>query len=137
MSETAPAQAFAAKLRLQAFAGTALTGAAFAVLPFLADFQKPVSRLLWLGLAFSGAAALALSAYLLFDAMLFRLFASYENEAAGGIAVDRFLARAGLRKLPQTNRSLAERMSGTARLMNFQRAAVLVFAALFVSIILT
>ncbi len=137
MSEIAPAQAFAAKLRLQAFVAIALTGAAFAVLPFLADFQKPASRLLWLGLAASGAAALALSAYLLFDAMLFRLMASYENETAGGVAVDRFLSRAGLRAYPQTSRTLAERMAGTARLLMFQRAALLVFAALFVSIVLT
>ena len=133
MSEIAPAQTFAAKLRVHAYAGTALVGAVFIGLPVLVSFQKPFSLLLWTGFASAGAAALALSAYLLFDAMLFRLFDSYENEDAGGIAVDRFLARAGLRKLPQTNRSLAERMSGTARLMNFQRAALLVFLALFVS----
>ena len=89
--------------------------------------------MLWFGFVMTGAAALALSAYLLFDAMLFRLLSSCENEAAGGIAVDRFLARAGLRKLPQTNRSLDERMAGTARLLNFQRATLLVFLALFVS----
>jgi hypothetical protein len=74
-----------------------------------------------------------LSLYLLFDAVLFRLMASYENEAAGGIAVDRFLARAGLRTLPETNRPLAERMAGTARMLNLQRAALLVFLLLFVS----
>jgi hypothetical protein len=128
-----PAEAFAAKLRVHALAGIALVGAALFGLPVFVDFQKPLSLLFWSGFVLSAAAALALSLYLLFDAMLFRLMASYDNEAAGGIAIDRFLARAGLRKLPETNRALAERMAGTARILNFQRAALLVFLAHFVS----
>lgn len=124
---------FAAKLRVNALAGIALVGAGLFGVPVFVDFQKPISLFLWSGLALGAAAALALSVYLLFDALLFRLLASYENEEAGCIAVDRFLARAGLRKLPKESRPLAARMAGTARLLNFQRAALLVFLALFVS----
>ena len=127
------AEAFAAKLRLNGLAGIALLTAALISLPNYADFQKSFGFLLWSGFALSAAAALALSLYLLFDALLFRLVASYENEAAGGIAVDRFLARVGLRKLPETSRPLEERIAGTSRLLNYQRAALLVFLALFVS----
>jgi hypothetical protein len=127
------AETFATKLRVNAFAGIALVGASFFGLPMFVDFQNPVSHLIWFGLALTAAGALALSVHLLFDAMLFRLLCSYENEDAGGIAVDRFLARAGLRKLPETSRTLEERITGTSRLLNFQRAALLVFLALFVS----
>jgi hypothetical protein len=133
MNENAAAQTFAAKLRMNAIGAIALTGAVFLGLPFIVDFQKPLSVLLWLGMAAAAASVIALSLYLLFDAMLFRLLASYENEDSGGIAIDRFLSRTGLRKLPETNRALAERMAGTARLLSFQRAALLVFLALFVS----
>ncbi len=126
------AAAFAAKLRISALAGIALVGAVFFGLPVFAGFQKPASLLLWSGFALAAAAALALSIYILFDAMLFRLLASYEIEEAGCIAVDRFLARAGLRKLPEENRTLAARIAGTARLLNYQHAALLVFLALFV-----
>jgi hypothetical protein len=133
MSGNPTAQAFAAELRVNAFAAIALAGAALLALPILVDFQKPLHLLLWIGVAAAGAASIALSLYLLFDAMLFRLTASYENEAAGGIAIDLFLSRAGLRKLPDTSRTLAERMAGTKRILNFQRAALLVFLALFVS----
>jgi hypothetical protein len=133
MSENPMAQSFATKLRINAYAAIALAGAALMALPILADFQKPVHILLWIGFVSAGAAALGLSLYLLFDAMLFSLLASYENEAAGGMAVDRFLSRTRLRKLPETNRCLEERMAGSSRLMNFQRAALLVFLALFVS----
>ena len=126
------AQAFAAKLRVNALAGMALVGAVFFGLPVFVDFQTPESLFLWSCLALAAAAALALSLYLWFDAMLFRLLASYKNEDAGCIAVDRFLARAGLRKLPEESRTLEARMAGTARILNYQRAALLVFLALFV-----
>jgi hypothetical protein len=133
MNENAAAQTFAARLRVNAFLSIALVGAVFLGVPLFTDFQKPFSLVLWPGLMLAGAAALALSLYLLFDAMLFRLMSSYENDESGGIAIDRFISRTGLRKLPETNRTLAERMEGTARLLLFQRAALLVFLALFVS----
>jgi hypothetical protein len=133
MNGNAAALAFAVKLRIHVFGALALLGAAFVSLPYAADFQSPLSRLIWMGMIMAAAASLALSLYLLFDAILFRLLASYENEAAGGIAVDRFLARAGLRPLPEVSRTLSERMVGTARILNFQRAALLVFLMLFVS----
>jgi hypothetical protein len=127
------AGAFAAKLRLNAMAGIALVGAVFFGLPVFVDFQKPPGLPLWAGLVIAATAVLALSHYLLFDAMLFRLLASHENETAGGMAVDHFLSRAGLRKMPESNRSVDERMGGASRLLNFQRAALLVFLAVFVS----
>jgi hypothetical protein len=133
MSGNPVAQAYAAQLRVNAYAAIALTGAALLALPVLVDFQKPLHLLLWIGFAAAGAASIALSLYLLFDAMLFRLMASYDNEAAGGIAIDRFLARTSLRQLPETSRTLAERIAGTKRILNFQRAALLVFLALLVS----
>ncbi len=126
------AEALATKLSVNSFAGIALIGAVYIGLPIFVDIQKAISLLMWVGLVLTGAAALALSIHLLFDALLFRLFASYESEDAGGVAVDRFLVRAGLRKQPDSNRTLAERMAGTTRLLNFQRAALLVFLALFV-----
>jgi hypothetical protein len=132
MSENPAARAFAVKLSVNALAGIVLVGAMFLCLSIFADFQRPVSLLLWIGLILSTAAALVLSLHILFDAMLFRLLASYENEDAGGIAVDRFLSRTGLRPMPETKRSLMERMAGTARLLNFQHAALLVFLAFFV-----
>jgi hypothetical protein len=45
----------------------------------------------------SGLAAFAFSAILLFDALLFRLMASYEDEWKGGAAVDDILARMRLK----------------------------------------
>ena len=126
------AHSYAAKLRLNAVAGLALIGVVYFSAPVFIEFQKPQSLLLWSAFALAAAAALALSVYLLLDALLFRLLSSYENEEAGCIAVDRFLARAGLRRLPQASRPLHERMAGTNRLLNCQRAALLVFLALFV-----
>lgn len=133
MSGNAAAGGFAMKLGVNAIAGIALVGAVFLGLPVFVDFHRPLSLLLWTAFVLAAAAALALSLYLLFDSMLFRLLASFENETAGGIAVDRILVSAGLRKLPQMSRTVTERIAGTARLLNFQRAALLVFLALFVS----
>lgn len=126
------AETFAIRLRFNAFAGIGLVGAVFFGLPVFVSFQSSASLILWPALALAAAAALALSVYLLFDAMLFRLIASHESEAAGGKAVDDFLAKSGLRKAPDANRTLAARMAGTMRLLRFQRAALLVFLALFV-----
>lgn len=78
----------------------------------------------------SGLAVFAFSAILLFDALLFRLMASYEDEWKGGAAVDDILARMRLKPAPSTNRSLTERAAGTRRMVTRQRVAfaVLVLA---------
>ena len=86
--------------------------------------------------AASAVAVLALSALLAFDALLFRLMASHDDEVSGGAAVDDMLVRMRLKPLPPTTRSLDDRMAGTRRLLNRQRAAfglfvVMLFAAGF------
>jgi hypothetical protein len=76
----------------------------------------------------SGLAVLALSALIRFDAALFHLMASYDEETAGGAAVDDALARMRLKPKPDRVRSLAERMAGARRLVSRQRLALAVFA---------
>lgn len=74
-----------------------------------------------------GLAVFAFSAILVFDALLFRLMASYEDEWKGGTAVDDILARMRLKPTPPETRSLAERAAGTRRLVLRQRIALAVF----------
>jgi hypothetical protein len=81
----------------------------------------------------SGLAVLGLSAVLFFDALLFRLMASYEDEWKGGAAVDDILARMRLKPTPSNTRSLAERAAGTRRLVTLQRVA---FAVLLLALAL-
>ncbi|MER9584821.1 hypothetical protein [Mesorhizobium sp. M0276] len=78
--------------------------------------------------ASSAVAVLALSALLAFDALLFRLMASHEDEVSGGAAVDDMLARMRLKPFPSTTRTLDDRMAGTGRLLFKQRAALALFA---------
>ncbi|MFI0844007.1 hypothetical protein [Mesorhizobium sp. IMUNJ 23232] len=75
----------------------------------------------------SGLTVFAFSAILLFDALLFRLMASYEDEQRGGAAVDDILARMRLKPTPPETRSLAARSAGTRRLVLRQRIALAVF----------
>lgn len=75
----------------------------------------------------SGLATIALSAIVLFDALLFRLIDSHDTEPTGTAAVDNLLVRMGLRSAPVRNRSLAERMAGTSRLLVKQRLMLGVF----------
>jgi hypothetical protein len=63
-----------------------------------------------------------------FDAALFHLMASYDDEATGGAAVDDVLARMRLKPKPDRVRGLAERMAGARRLVFRQRLAMAVFA---------
>ncbi|RUY00418.1 hypothetical protein EN991_37955, partial [Mesorhizobium sp. M7A.F.Ca.US.005.03.2.1] len=79
--------------------------------------------------AASAVAVLALSALLAFDALLFRLMASHDDEASGGAAVDDMLARMRLKPAPFATRLLDDRMAGTSRLLFKQRAALALFAA--------
>ncbi len=75
-----------------------------------------------------GLAVLALSALIRFDAALFHLMASYDDEATGGAAVDDVLARMRLKPQPARVRSLSERIAGARRLVFRQRLALAVFA---------
>jgi hypothetical protein len=75
----------------------------------------------------SGLAVFAFSTILVFDALLFRLMASYEDEWKGGAAVDDILARMRLKPTPPDIRSLIERAAGTRRLVARQRVALAVF----------
>jgi len=83
--------------------------------------------------AASAVAVLALSALLAFDALLFRLMASHDNEASAGAAVDDLLARMRLKPLPPTTRSLDQRMAGTRRLLTRQRIALGLFVAMLLA----
>jgi len=83
--------------------------------------------------AASAVAVLALSALLAFDALLFRLMASHDNEASAGAAVDDLLARMRLKPLPPTTRSLDQRMAGTRRLLTRQRVAFGLFMAMLLA----
>jgi hypothetical protein len=76
----------------------------------------------------SGLAVLALSALIRFDAALFHLMASYDEETVGGAAVDDALARMRLKPKPERVRSLSERIAGARRLVFRQRLALAVFA---------
>ncbi|MER9653722.1 hypothetical protein NKJ26_09410 [Mesorhizobium sp. M0152] len=78
--------------------------------------------------AASAVAVLALSALLVFDALLFRLMASHNDEAAGGAAVDDMLGRMRLKPSPSTPRPLDDRIAGSRRLLFKQRFALAVFA---------
>jgi len=76
----------------------------------------------------SGLAVLALSALIRFDAALFHMMASYDEESIAGAAVDDALARMRLKPKPERVRSLSERMAGARRLVFRQRLALAVFA---------
>jgi hypothetical protein len=77
----------------------------------------------------STAVTVAYSAILAFDALLFRIIASYEDEWKGGAAVDDLLARMHLKRRPEITRPLADRAAGTRRLAVRQRLAFAVAAA--------
>lgn len=87
--------------------------------------------------AAAGFAALGLSGLLLFDAVLFRLMASYDDEAAGGKAVDEILQRMRLKPMPAEVRTLASRLAGTGRLLMAQRVAFAIFTAATLACIAT
>jgi hypothetical protein len=87
----------------------------------------------WLALVITALTASSLSLYLCFESLLFRLLASFPDEAEGGAAVDDFLARARLRKPAAALRSLDDRMRGTKRITWLQRLALLAFLVALVS----
>ena len=84
----------------------------------------------------AGLALLVCSAILAFDALLFRVIASYEDERKGGAAVDDILARMHLKPSPETTRSLTERAAGTRRLATRQRIALAAASAATLTLLL-
>ena len=127
------AEAFAAGLMVQAVWPILLVVAGVMAAPIIGLAAAPqttaLSAAAWLIAAAGAVATLALSALLLFDALLFRLMASHATEAAGGAAVDDVLARMRLKPTAAGGRSLDHRMAGTRRLLTRQRLALAVFAA--------
>ncbi|UVK37782.1 hypothetical protein LHFGNBLO_004871 [Mesorhizobium sp. AR10] len=127
------AEAFAAGLMVQAAWPVLLVAAAVMAAPVIGlvagPQAAPVSAVAWLVAAVSAVATLAVSALLLFDALLFRLMASHASEAGGGAAVDDVLARMQLKPTPAGGRTLDQRMAGTRRLLTKQRIAFALFAA--------
>jgi hypothetical protein len=127
------ADRFARTLMRQAAWPAAFVVAATVLAPLAASGRGAFETLratMALSVSAAGAAAvLALSALLAFDALLFRLMASYDDEASGGAAVDDILARMRLKPAPSTTRLLDDRMAGTRRLLFKQRAALALFAA--------
>ncbi|MBA1143352.1 hypothetical protein [Mesorhizobium neociceri] len=126
-------EAFAAGLMVQAVWPILLVVAAVMAAPVIGLVTGPqttaLSAAAWLVAAASAMITLALSALLLFDALLFRLMASHASEAAGGAVVDDVLARMRLKPTPAGGRSLDHRMAGTRRLLTRQRMALAVFVA--------
>lgn len=81
-----------------------------------------------------GLAALCLCAWLGFDALLFRLIASYDDPAKGCRAVDEVLSRMRLKASPDRTRDVAERIAGMGRIVLRQR---ILMAAFCVATLLT
>ncbi|ESZ19681.1 hypothetical protein [Mesorhizobium sp. L48C026A00] len=133
------AEAFAAGLMTQAVWPLFLVLAALAAAPVIAVAAQPQATTLaaaaWLVAAASGVVTLAVSALLVFDALLFRLMASHISEAAGGASVDDVLARMRVKPAAAGIRSLDRRIAGTQRLLMKQRIAVgLVVAASLIAV---
>lgn len=124
---------FARRLMQQAAWPAALVVAANVLAPLAASargaFESVPAALSLSITAASAVAVLALSALLAFDALLFRLMASHDDETSGGTAVDDMLARMRLKPTPSATRSLGDRMAGTSRLLFKQRAALALYAA--------
>lgn len=128
-----PCDGFADWLVRQALWPAVIVAAVLAAAP-LAALAGSITPNSWLAATIAivgtvtGLAVLALSALIRFDAALFHLMASYDEETAGGAAVDDALARMRLKPKPEQVRSLAERMAGARRLVFRQRLALAVFA---------
>lgn len=93
-----------------------------------------ISQSLALAALAFGLAALCLCAWLGFDALLFRLIASYDDPAKGCRAVDEVLSRMRLKASPDRTRDVAERIAGTGRIVLRQR---ILLAAFCVATLLT
>lgn len=126
---------FAAGLLLQAAGPVAIAAAMLVAAPFLPDGSLDAHVAVQLVAIAAGIVTTALSALAVFDALLFRLMASYPDETAGGAAVDDVLARMRLKPAPTRIRTLAERTAGARRILAWQRAAVSVSAGAYTILI--
>jgi hypothetical protein len=127
------AEAFAAGLMTQAVWPLLLVLAALVAAPVIAVAAQPQATTLaaaaWLVAAASGVVTVAISALLVFDALLFWLMASHISEAAGSASVDDVLARMRVKPAAAGIRSLDRRIAGTQRLLMKQRIALGLFVA--------
>ncbi|HEV7247103.1 MAG TPA: hypothetical protein VGN93_08960 [Shinella sp.] len=123
-------------LRRNGFSGGALALLLLAIAPPTAGahgFAAPLAW--WLLLAFC-LLPLALSVHLLFDAALFRLAGSHEDEAVGLAAIDDVLARMGLRARDGASAPLAMRLAGCRRLLWLQRISLAIAVALYIILLI-
>jgi hypothetical protein len=120
---------------MQAIWPPAVFVALYVLLPLrLQSATASLLQTLLLGVAILAATVtLAYSVVLVFDALLFRIIARYEDDWKGGAAVDDILAHMHLKKPPDITRPLADRAAGTFRLAARQRVA---FAVTAVAVVL-
>lgn len=126
----------AGRLRRNGLAGGALALLVLAIAPPTAGaegFAGPLAW--WLLLAFC-LLPLAVSVHLLFDAALFRLAASHDDEATGLAAIDDVLARMGLRSPSPVPAPLTDRLAGCRRLVRLQRLSLAIGVALYLILFL-
>jgi hypothetical protein len=128
------ARRFADALFYNSALSMALIGAIFLAFPVFIDLSG-MDLILWPLFALSFFAVLGLTVYLAFEAVLFRMIASYNDLASALKAIDAFLRRSGLLPDPREHRSFADRLSGTQRILNVQRAALFLFLALFACLV--
>ena len=124
------------RLRRNGLDGGAIALLILAVAPPTAGAHGFTGSLAWVLLLAFCLVPLALSVHLLFDAVLFRLAASHDEEAAGLAAIDDVLARMGLRARVSVSATLRERLQGCRRLLWLQRIALLIAAALYFVLLL-
>ena len=126
----------ARRLQRNGLAGGAIALLILAVAPPTAGaygFTGPLAW--WLLLAFC-LLPLAVSVHLLFDAALFRLAASHEEEAAGLAAIDDVLARMGLRAPEPVFRTFPGRLAGCRRLLRLQRISLGIAGLLYIVLLI-
>ena len=126
----------AGRLRRNGLAGGVLALLVLAIAPPTAGaegFAGPLAW--WLLLAFC-LLPLAVSVHLLFDAALFRLAASHDDEATGLAAIDDVLARMGLRSPSPVPAPLTDRLAGCRRLVRLQRLSLAIGVALYLVLFL-
>ncbi|WP_411035899.1 hypothetical protein [Shinella sp. BYT-45] len=126
----------AGRLRRDGLIGGALALLILAAAPPTASAHGFAGPLAWWLLLASCLLALALSVHLLFDAALFCLAGSHDEEPAGLAAIDDVLARMGLRRRDGMPRPLRERIAGCRRLVWRQRIALTAAALLYAVLLL-
>ncbi|MBB2686692.1 hypothetical protein N2597_14785 [Rhizobium sophoriradicis] len=99
--------------------------------PITGGYGGFAPTLSWLLMLVCCGIVLALAIHLLFDALLFRLAASHETEAAGLAAVDDLLFRMQLRKPDPTPPGLEKRIAGSRRIVWQQRLALALYLVIF------